>query len=188
MFENTGELPFDDDYFMYGEDAYHAMRLRLRGFTHKMVPTSRFLHEGEGSSRKVWTLKIFYQERNRWLNFLIIFHPWTIARLAPLAVANIAGTLLYDPGNAHTRLKAYGWLLIHPAAVMKKRKAMQENRKVGDYQLLTYLSCKFYEEYLVQSLVLKKLVMGLNVIQYWYCRLLWVKTIEMHDIKDGTVL
>lgn len=188
LYENDGELPFDDDYFMYGEDAYLALKWRLRGFTHKMSPTSKLFHEGEGSSKRLWAKKIFFQERNRWLNVLITFQPWTLARLAPLAMINMVCAAFYDPGNAPTRLKAYYWLITHPSTILQKRKSMQSNRHVLDGDLLKFFSCKFYEEYLVPNPFLKKIVLLLNTIQYWYCKITGLRTIEMFHIERGVVV
>jgi len=187
MYENDGELPFDDDYFMYGEDTYHGVRCRLQGYTHKMVPTSIFYHEGEASSKKIWSKKIYFQERNRWLNVLIIYSPWTLFRLAPLAVVNIVATVLYDLGNALTRMQSYLWILSHPLEVLRKRRKMQSFRKVKDAEILKFVSCKFYEEYLVPGRTLKGLILALNKVQCAYCRIVGVKTMEFYRWVDGQI-
>ncbi|MEK6960588.1 MAG: glycosyltransferase family 2 protein [Nanoarchaeota archaeon] len=187
MYENDGVLPFDDDYFMYGEDTYHGVRCRLEGFTHKMVPTSIFYHEGEASSKKIWSKKIYFQERNRWLNVLIIYSPWTLFRLAPLAAVNITSTVFYDPGNALTRIRAYLWIITHPLEVLRKRRKMQSCRRVKDAEILKFVSCKFYEEYLVPNKAQKKLVLALNKVQCAYCRIVGIKTMEFYEWIDGKV-
>lgn len=47
----AGEAPFDEGFFMYGEDVALAMRLQREGRTQRLVESEEVTHEGSASSR-----------------------------------------------------------------------------------------------------------------------------------------
>jgi GT2 family glycosyltransferase len=47
----AGEAPFDEGFFMYGEDVALAVRLRSEGRTQRLVESEEVTHEGSASSR-----------------------------------------------------------------------------------------------------------------------------------------
>ena len=169
---------FDEDYFAYGEDTLLGFRKRQQGSGAYLNPKSIVYHKGEGTSRRIPYRKIFYQERNRWLNVLTCYEAKTLIKIAPLAIANLVGILMYDFINAPIRLFAICWLLTHPTRIIQKRRRIQQERKVTDYCVTASLSGKYYEEKLIKNSLLRKCIIWLNKIQLAYCRLVKVVTKE----------
>ncbi|MFI5386136.1 MAG: glycosyltransferase family 2 protein [Fimbriimonadales bacterium] len=168
--------PFDPDYFAYAEDVYLSLRARFAGRRVRHVPDSRLLHFGGGtSSRERASLVAFLQERNRILNDLIFFGPWTRIRLSPYFAANVIGKtligLLKTPRSVPGYWSAYGWLLTHPRVIARKRKALLTAKTVPDRDVLRVMSCKLLDSESAPA-------RALNKLSEWYCRLVGLRTIE----------
>ena len=179
------DMLFDPDYFAYSEDFWNSWRFRLQGYKAVMNPKSTVLHEGEITGKRLKWWKIFYQERNRLLNALIAFEPWTLVRLAPLLAINIVATLIYDYPNAYARIIAHLWLLAHIPTILKKRSYLQSYRRVPDSKVIKYMSCVLYEESLITNRFLNRFVQAINRLQKRYCSLVHLFTAEFYQIKNG---
>ncbi|MBW3023321.1 hypothetical protein KY308_04420, partial [Candidatus Woesearchaeota archaeon] len=140
-------------------------------------------HEGEESMKKVSAFKAFLQERNRLINAVIFYQIGTLLKLSPLLLANLIAATVYDIGNIIPRLKAWFWIISHFPRLMKKRKAIQKQRKVSDREIVRYMSCKFYEEELLDNKFLKKIIKFFNKIQCGYCYITGIRTIEFFPIS-----
>ncbi|HEY2932994.1 MAG TPA: glycosyltransferase family 2 protein [Acidobacteriota bacterium] len=136
LFEELGG--FDEDFFLYMEDTDLSLRARLAGWSCLLVPDSEVLHH---YSFRLGPLKIFYQERNRYLMLLKIFK-WRslIALLPALMLAEIV-TWGYSVMNRRSleKVKAYYWIFSHWQLVLSKRRGAQRLRKSSDRQLLLSL-------------------------------------------------
>ena len=94
---------FDDDFFLYGEDAELGMRARWAGYTCIFQPASIVRHHQSGSLGRFSKKKIYYVERNRLWVLLktfpvsyILVSPWyTLCRY----VMNVA-SLFVKRGSA----------------------------------------------------------------------------------------
>ncbi len=171
--------PFDEDYFIYSEDAALCWRLRLKGKNALMVPRSIFFHEGEivikshkGLSNFFWYLG----ERNRLLNFFLCYSPRSILLLLPPLCLLELSILLGYPSKSFYKLKGYGWLLIHFKLLLKKRKVIQRQRKVGDKEVIQYMSTKIIEETKFENSALRFCALLLNKINKKYCSFFGYKT------------
>jgi GT2 family glycosyltransferase len=136
--------PFDQDYFMYSEDAYMAWFARLRGYDVTIAPKSSLDHIGAVTVRRTPKLLEFHAEKNRIMNLLLFYSFPTLAKISPLLLMNIIinlGIALFR-GRIVTRTKSYIWLLIHAPRIMKKRMAIQKYRKISDKEILKYMSCE----------------------------------------------
>ena len=88
---------FDDDYFLYGEDADLGLRARLAGWTCLYVPGAVVEHDYSRSAGRASRLKAYYVERNRL---------YTVVKLFP------AGRLPLVPCYSLWRYLCHLWSLI----------------------------------------------------------------------------
>jgi len=86
---------FDDDFFIYGDDADLSLRVRLAGWSVVYVPPARILHKYSATTGAYSPFKAFLVERNR---------IWLTVKYFPI------GALLCSPFFAALRLllQAYG--------------------------------------------------------------------------------
>ena len=135
VFQSLGG--FDESMFLYMEDTDLSLRARLAGWESLFAPQSIVYHD---YSLKVFPLKVFYQERNRYLMLLKNFRWATLVALVPALLMAEAITwgfvLLYDRRNIWNKLKAYQWTVRNWGAIMNKRRTTQSSRKTGDHELL----------------------------------------------------
>lgn len=128
---------FDEDTFLYMEDTDLSWRARLSGWRCVYAPDSVVLHH---YAFRLTPLKVFYQERNRYLMLLKSLRWPTLLILLPAQVLAELITwgfvLLNDRANLKNKLRAYGWIIGNWALVMNKRKLTQALRRVGDRELL----------------------------------------------------
>lgn len=181
IIRNEGQDIFDKEYFAYSEDTYYGWLKRLEGKHNVLNPKSFVYHEGEATSKKIKSFKFYLQERNRMMNVLFFYSPFTLLRLLPLLAINIVAVNAYDPVNIPNRLKAYGWLLINLPRLLIKRWKLQGKRKVSDFKVVKYMSGRFYDEGLVKNKIAKSLVTALNILQLLYCYLTFLWTYEFYD-------
>ena len=128
---------FDEAMFLYMEDTDLSWRARLAGWRILYAPESVVRHY---YSLKMTPLKVFYQERNRYLMLLKTLRWPTLFALLPTQVlAEIvtwAFVLLRDRGNLSNKVRAYVWVFRNWAEIMGKRKAAQSVRTTPDRELL----------------------------------------------------
>ena len=111
---------------------------------------------------------------------LQFFSVWSLIRLFPLFIFTLIFNNVYDPKNVFTRLKSYGYILVHPLNILRKRKAIQQQRKVSDQEIFKYMSYKLFEEENVSSALFKAVLKFFNMLSYYYCKIFGITTIEMH--------
>jgi GT2 family glycosyltransferase len=130
---------FDPPYFMYFEDVDLCWRYWLRGYSVAYVPSSVVYHKfgGSAGSARDSALRVFYGTRNSLLNVIKNRE----ARHLPVALffnfahhaLKILGFVLSGkPLLAAGTVRAYGaWLRSMPTA-LRRRKAIQRERRVSD--------------------------------------------------------
>jgi GT2 family glycosyltransferase len=137
VFEALGG--FDESMFLYMEDTDLSLRARLAGWQSVCVPRSRVFHD---YSLKMFPLKVFYQERNRYLMLLKGFKWATLLALFPvLLIAEVITwgfVLLSDRANIANKARAYAWVVNNWSAIVQARRATQSLRKVKDIELLRH--------------------------------------------------
>jgi GT2 family glycosyltransferase len=131
LFEKLGG--FDEDMFLYMEDTDLSLRAQIAGYRCLYVPSSIVLHR---YSLKMTPMKVFYQERNRYLMLLKTLRWPTLVVLAPSALCaeliTWAFVALRDRGNAGNKIRAYRWIWSNWKSILRKRAAVQSHRKVPD--------------------------------------------------------
>lgn len=141
LFEAVGE--FEELSFLYMEDTELSWRVRLAGLRIVCCPDSIVLHD---YALKMTRLKLFYQERNRYLMLLKnLKWPSLFVLLPALFVAEIVSwgfVLLRDRPNAINKLKAYGWIIRNWALIIERRRKAQAIRKAPDRTLLLHTAYK----------------------------------------------
>jgi GT2 family glycosyltransferase len=138
LFETLGG--FDEEMFMYMEDIDLSMRALLAGLTIEYVPESQVAHDYE---LRITPLKVFWQERNRYIMLLKTFRwPTLIVLLPSLVLAEVIGwgfVLLRDRSNLRNKLRAYTWIVANWRKVMRNRRAVQSMRSVSDREVVRRL-------------------------------------------------
>jgi GT2 family glycosyltransferase len=128
---------FDEDMFLYVEDTDLSLRARLAGWKSRYTPESKVLHR---YALKITPMKVFYQERNRYMMLLKTLRWPTLVVLSPAALLGelIAWTFvaLKDRPNAGNKLRAWSWIWSNRRSILAKRKQVQSRRKVRDRVLL----------------------------------------------------
>ncbi len=143
-------VPFLPEYFLYHEDLFLSWRMRLRGFEVRMAQQSQVRHVGSATTRRQPSAFVtFYQERNRLLNALLFYEPRTLILLFPLCAADALAkvvTALFGKGKSLSGLvRAYAWIVTHPGWIRGQRKALQQERKVGDREIMRWMSNKLLQ-------------------------------------------
>jgi GT2 family glycosyltransferase len=135
LFDKLGG--FDEVMFLYLEDTDLSWRARLAGYKTVYTPASLVLHDYE---LRITPMKVFWEERNRYLMLLKSFTWPTLIILLPVyGLAELitwSFVLLKDRHNIANKVHAYGWIFANWRVVMRARKATQALRVVPDRTLL----------------------------------------------------
>lgn len=167
-------MPFDDDYFFYGEDVYLGLKVRFMGLKVKFVKDSVVYHKGEGSESP-GSFKTFCRERNRFLNLYLFFSPWFIIRMFPYITLNhITKTIfsIFSKKYSFTgTVKAYLWFYVNISLILKKRTELKPFKKINEKEIIKYLSSKIFNgENSAEKFF--------NRLSYIYSRIFGIKPIE----------
>jgi len=160
--------PFLPEYFLYHEDVFLSWRMRLRGFDIRMAQQSQVRHVGSATTKQQPSAFItFYQERNRLLNSLLLYELHTLVLLLPYFIADAMAKILLSVlgrGKSFSGLvHAYAWIAAHPRWLKAKRRELQEERKIGDREVMQWMSSKVMQgEGLLPSMI--------NAFSSWYAR------------------
>jgi len=170
---NILEVPFDKDYFAYGEDTYFGWLVRLKGYEIITAPLSVIYHIGSATISKLNKKRYFnfLAERNKLLNILTFYELRTLLKIMPLLLLFILFVNLYNLKLIPIRLRAYWWVLKNFRHVLIKRKIIQAQRKVKDEEIISLMSCKFVDEKNSKNGFIKFLVGIANAFSCLYCRL-----------------
>jgi hypothetical protein len=168
--------PFDEDYFVGGEDAYLGWKfLQSKRRMAKSVAAKIFQNDSAFPTELAEWKRCYYQTRNRWLNLLLFYEAGNLVKIAPWAVAEALWCFLRSFGTGFGlffgTLFAAGWVLTHPFWIYKKRIAIQERRKARDWETLGYLSGRVARD----SGRFSRL---LNLLSLTYCRLVGLEVLE----------
>jgi hypothetical protein len=169
-------IPFDPCYFAYGEDVYLSLRARFKGLHVVHANNSVVNHKGSATTNLMPDeRKSMLQERNRLLNILLFFSPWTIVRVFPLLLANsfvkLAGSLLFGMYSPAGIFKAYTWLLSHVPLIAAKRSLLRSNHVLKDQEITSLMTARLTNGETTLGRVL-------NTLGILYCKLVQLKTIE----------
>ncbi|MCC6681077.1 MAG: glycosyltransferase family 2 protein [Phycisphaeraceae bacterium] len=128
-----GDL-FDDDYFMYLEDAELGWRLRLAGWQVRFEPAAVVYHRHD--PRRTTSRHLYYLERNRWRLLLSCYRRRTLLLLAPMLLVAELMVLVYSlrQGALLAKLRSYG--SICNRSVRQRRRMIQHERVLDDRTLL----------------------------------------------------
>ena len=147
------DVPFDEDYFIFSEDTKLGWLIRSRGHHIKTATKSVVNHLHNVTEKKNSTFSrkaVYLKERNRLMNLLTFYEPWTTVKMLPFLLAQTVVTNLMSLRKIPLRAKAYGYLATHLGQIRKKRREIQTNRTRTDAELLPFC-WKFYprssEEY-----------------------------------------
>jgi GT2 family glycosyltransferase len=134
---------FDEEMFLYMEDTDLSLRAQLVGYKCRCVPDSIVLHD---YALKMTPMKVFYQERNRYLMLLKTLRWPTLVVLAPAAFSaeliTWAFVALKDRTNAGNKIRAYRWICSNWSSILRKRAIVQSLRTVRDRQIVRSWSIK----------------------------------------------
>jgi GT2 family glycosyltransferase len=142
---------FDEDYFLYLEDADLGMRGRIRGWRCWYVPTAVAYHLKSSTAGKHSKVKAFHVERNRIFN-LVKHAPLPIILASPLATAyryalqayaalskrGASGGFLRDYSHRDLvgiLLRSWGDALRALPPTLRKRRAIQRRRRISRREL-----------------------------------------------------
>lgn len=169
-------IPFDDDYFYYGEDVYLGLKARFKGMKIKFVKSSVVHHKGSGSVTSN-SFRTFCQERNRFLNLYLFFSLSFIVRMLPYITFNHTfKTVLSLFSRRHSTtglLKAYLWFYFNIPTILRKRKELEPVKQVNEKEIIEYISCKIVNDDSPLALIL-------NPLSYLYSRLTGIKPVEYY--------
>jgi GT2 family glycosyltransferase len=132
---------FDEQFFMYMEDADLSWRVRLAGFRIVHVPDSIIWHDYH---LNFGPLKTYLQERNRYLMLLKNLHWRTLIALLPILILAEVITWVFvltcDRQHVMNKLKAYVWILTHWREICAIHHQNQAIRCCQDRELIATLS------------------------------------------------
>lgn len=128
---------FDETFEFYLDDTDLSLRAQLAGYRIWYAPASRIYHRYTFNFN---ANKAFYQERNRWLTVLKLFHTRTLLLLLPGLILGdlIAWVYSFIKGPQHLQSKGRSWLWLwkNRQVVLNLRQQTQAYRQVSDAHLL----------------------------------------------------
>ncbi len=141
--------PFDERYFLYGEDLDWCWRARLRGYKIIYVPNAEVYHLWRGSGAPM----VYLLERH-WLSTILKnYNLKTLIRLTPkyLALKTLKTVWLIIHGKKNEKLasiKGVLWNLVNLKGTWRKRVEIQTSRKVSDSEIQKNMLRKSFELFL----------------------------------------
>ena len=174
-------IPFDDDYFYYGEDVYLGLKARFMGLKIKFVKNSVVNHLGGGSNSGN-CLKTFYRERNKQLNLYLYFSPVFILKVTPYIILNhiarIVLSLFSRKLSLPGLLKAYFWFYINIPVILKKRKYLKQFCFIPEKDIISKMTSKVLNDDSIHGKII-------NRISCFYSLLVNIKPVEYYQKKNN---
>jgi len=177
LINELGEL-FPDEYFFYAEDTYFSLRTILAGFNNYHTSNSVVNHVGSGSlEKKKNSFVTFCQERNRLLNFLLLFSSKFLWKYYPYIFFNfflkLARSIVDKKYSFRGLLKAYGWIFSNTGWIRNKRSILPRYNSKQERCVLELISGKIFNG----DNILEKFVNSLSIL---YCRIVSLKVLELN--------
>ena len=141
---------FDEDYFSYFEDIDLGFRLRLNGRKCLYIPDAVVQHVGSGSTGKRSNFSVYYGYRNMIWTFTKDMPGGLFWLYLPIHIGTILFFILYlTVRNQGSMI----WRAVFDAVsglpkALRKRRLIQQNRKVRPQELTYILSTGLLEPYL----------------------------------------
>jgi GT2 family glycosyltransferase len=138
--------PFDERYFMYGEDLDWCWRARLKGHRIIYVPRAEVYHHWRGSGGAIVNML----ERH-WLSTVLKNYSLkNLVRIMPryLALKTLKMIWLIMYGKSDVKfvaIKGFLWNLINFRDTWKKRVQVQMSRKVSDVEICKHMFKRSFE-------------------------------------------
>ncbi len=138
VLEQSGLL--DEDFFLHMEEIDLCWRILLQGKRIRVCTDSIIYHFGGGSLQQGNFKKIYFNHRNSVFMMLKNYSTHRLLYLLPVRIALdkitfLKGLITFDTKLLKSLFMAYKWLIINFKLIMKKRKIVQQNRKVKDKAL-----------------------------------------------------
>jgi GT2 family glycosyltransferase len=177
LIEELREL-FPNEYFFYAEDTYFSLRAVFAGYKNFHTSKSIVHHIGGGSiGKKKNSFVTFCQERNRLLNFLLLFSGKFIWKYIPVLIFNFFLKLIrgiVDKSYSIPGLfRAYYWILSNLSWIKTKREFLQTGKKRDEDEILKLISGKIFNgENSFERFV--------NFFSLLYCRITSIKVLEYY--------
>ncbi|MEW6516278.1 MAG: glycosyltransferase family 2 protein [candidate division FCPU426 bacterium] len=172
--------PFDPDYGFFHEEIHLAWRARLMGYRVLRLPDTVVKHIGGATVGDLSDDNRFLLERNRCLNFLTLFAPWTRLRVWPLMWLARAAERLSDRRQGRSSApirRARAWVRAHAGEIADKRRLLQSQRSVPDAEIVRWMSGKLTNHTGFGGWLL-------NLLSRGWCRLVGLKTWEGWERKQ----
>lgn len=168
---------FEDEYFAYAEDTFLSLKVLFAGYKIVHNALSVVHHKGSSTMRKYQSeFMTFYQERNRILNFMILFSRSFRIKYVFLFILNFKIKFLYSLFSKKYSVKgiirAYFWILGNHKWLKEMRKKYSGIKSADEKEIISKLSGRFANG----DNFLEKI---LNLISLTYLRIVRIKTIEM---------
>jgi GT2 family glycosyltransferase len=125
---------FDEDFFLLYEDVDLSFRAQLRGYKCLYVPEAIVYHKGSGSIIYDSPTSVYYGHRNlEWVYIKNMPAGLIIKTLFPHIIYDMAAFFFFAArGRSKDFIKAKWDALKGLNKVLKKRRQIQDNRKVGN--------------------------------------------------------
>ncbi len=156
----------DEKLFMYHEDIDWSWRARLLGYSLAVAPNTYIYHKYTfNKSRK----KFYLMERNRLIVLLEFYRLRTLCLLFfPLLIMEL-GIIFYAAINGwiFDKIKSYFIVVLMLPKILKTRTAIQRSRRIGDRDVLKYMTGRIDFEGL-------KNPPGLKLANYFFATFFWL--------------
>jgi len=161
---------FDEEFWMYHDDLDLGWRIKLAGYEIYLAPDSVAYHKYEFAKS---VKQYYWLERNRLIFVFTTYHFLTLLLILPALAAMECGLFFFSFLNGFWRekIRSYGWFFSVKSweYLGKRRRLIQNMRKVDDQGLVGYLSGKIeFQE--ISNPVLDKIVNPCLNAYWWLAR------------------
>ena len=138
---------FNENIFLYGEDADLSWRLKIFGHNNYICHTTHIFHFGGGTTGNFGPAKIANNIYSSWIPIFTNYHWLTLTLMIPfytiyILAVNIAILFLkkFDLTYTYEIYKKYRSFFINFKSIYKFRKFVQRKRLKNDWFILKYIS------------------------------------------------
>lgn len=177
VIDELGGYLFLNEYFTYAEDTFLSIRVKLLGM--KIIHNSKSKVQHKGNATTGYfnrALLTFYQERNRLLNFLLLFSKSFRRKYYLLLILNFKLKFIYSLFKKEYSLRglfrAYKWLLKNRKWIESKRNELARFKKADENDVLNMITSK---------IVNGENIFGrfLNIFPKLYCKVTGIQVLEL---------